>query len=62
MTKHFVVLDSIACFHLDEYETAKVAFTAGSILEPSNATYKKWIEKCDTAIAGKHRLLILNRQ
>ena len=52
MTKHFVVLDSIACFHLDEYETAKVAFTAGSNLEPSNANYKKWIEKCDTAIAG----------
>ena len=49
----FFFLDSIACFHLEENETAKVAFTAGSNLEPSNPAYKSWIEKCDAAIASK---------
>lgn len=41
----------IACFSLEEYETAKVAFATGANLEPSSSVYKNWIKKCDAAIA-----------
>eukprot|EP00244_Chara_vulgaris_P004255 TRINITY_DN1834_c0_g1_i3.p1 TRINITY_DN1834_c0_g1~~TRINITY_DN1834_c0_g1_i3.p1 ORF type:complete len:363 (+),score=69.02 TRINITY_DN1834_c0_g1_i3:226-1314(+) len=39
----------IACFNLEEYETAKEAFEAGNEIEPSDE-YRKWIRKCEAEI------------
>ncbi|KAK9820252.1 hypothetical protein WJX72_008100 [[Myrmecia] bisecta] len=36
----------VACFHLDEFESAKSAFEAGLALEPSSTQLKTWIRKC----------------
>lgn len=43
----------IACYELEEYETAKAAFTAGANLEPSYTDYQRWLKKCDDAIAAE---------
>lgn len=43
----------IACFNLDEFEAAKAAFEAGQALEPSKATYKTWIRKCNAELEGR---------
>jgi len=36
----------MACFSLDEFETALSAFQKGQELEPENSTFKTWIRKC----------------
>jgi len=41
----------VACFSLDEFETAKKAFEKGQELDPSDANFKLWIRKCDAEIA-----------
>jgi len=40
----------IACFHLEEYQTAKTSFEAGAALDPKTSTFKTWISKCDAKI------------
>ena len=43
----------LAAFHLDEYESAKVAFEKGVTLVTSKKqkeTYETWIRKCDAEI------------
>ncbi|KAI3800194.1 hypothetical protein L1987_35504 [Smallanthus sonchifolius] len=40
-----------ACFGLEEYQTAKTAFEAGSALAPEETRFSDWIEKCDKCIA-----------
>jgi hypothetical protein len=47
------MMDSIACFSLEEYQTAKSAFVAGAALEPKNPSFKTWISKCDAELSGK---------
>jgi hypothetical protein len=46
-------MDSIACFSLEEYQTAKSAFAAGAALEPKNPSFRTWISKCDAELSGK---------
>eukprot|EP01102_Stenamoeba_stenopodia_P022891 TRINITY_DN9703_c0_g1_i1.p1 TRINITY_DN9703_c0_g1~~TRINITY_DN9703_c0_g1_i1.p1 ORF type:complete len:361 (+),score=98.62 TRINITY_DN9703_c0_g1_i1:161-1243(+) len=40
----------MACFSLDEYETAKASFEKGLSLEPSNSQWKTWIRKCNVEL------------
>lgn len=40
----------IACFSLEEYQTAKAAFKAGSALDAGNSAFNTWIEKCDARL------------
>ena len=44
----------LACFHLDEFETAKAAFTKAVEASGENArqlpVYRKWIRKCDAEL------------
>eukprot|EP01090_Pellita_catalonica_P016108 TRINITY_DN4536_c0_g1_i1.p1 TRINITY_DN4536_c0_g1~~TRINITY_DN4536_c0_g1_i1.p1 ORF type:complete len:395 (+),score=110.56 TRINITY_DN4536_c0_g1_i1:48-1232(+) len=42
----------IACFYLDEFETAKDAFEAGLKIKPNpkESTFQTWIRKCDAEI------------
>lgn len=42
----------MACFSLEEFQTAKAAFEDGLKLDPSNSQYKTWIRKCDVELAG----------
>ncbi|KAI3755072.1 hypothetical protein L1987_54865 [Smallanthus sonchifolius] len=46
-----------ACFNLEEYQTAKIAFEAGSTLNPEDARFTDWIKKCDKCIAEKNGYL-----
>ncbi|KAI7727698.1 hypothetical protein M8C21_021810 [Ambrosia artemisiifolia] len=43
-----------ACFSLEEYQTAKTAFEAGSKLAPEDARFTDWIKKCDKFIAEEN--------
>lgn len=43
---------SVACFYLEEYETAKTSFEAGAALDPKTASFKSWITKCDAKLRG----------
>ncbi|KAK1421432.1 hypothetical protein QVD17_23765 [Tagetes erecta] len=43
-----------ACFSLEEYQTAKTAFEAGSVLAPEDARFTDWIKKCDKFIAEEN--------
>ncbi|KAL2607430.1 hypothetical protein R1flu_026003 [Riccia fluitans] len=36
-----------ACYHLEEYPTAKAAFEAGLKVDPKNSKIQTWITKCD---------------
>ena len=36
----------LACFELEEFETAKQAFEQGQKLEPTNSNFKTWLRKC----------------
>ncbi len=47
------VLRSVACFNLEEYESAKEAFEAGQRLAPENGQFKTWIRKCQAEIEGE---------
>jgi suppressor of G2 allele of SKP1 len=38
---------SIACFSLEEYESAKMSFEQGLAIDPQNAQYKTWLRKCN---------------
>lgn len=55
LNNNFVVLsaNSIACFHLEEYEAAKQAFEAGASQAPSMTQFKTWIRKCQAEIEGE---------
>ncbi|KAK9068953.1 hypothetical protein SSX86_013069 [Deinandra increscens subsp. villosa] len=44
----------MACFSLHEYQTAKTAFEAGSILAPEDARFTDWVKKCDKFIAEEN--------
>ncbi|KAL3689214.1 hypothetical protein R1sor_015523 [Riccia sorocarpa] len=39
-----------ACFHLEEYSTAKAAFEAGFKVDPNNSKFETWISKCDSKL------------
>lgn len=41
-----------SCFSLEEYQTAKSAFEAGSTFAPEDTRFTDWIKKCDKCIAG----------
>ncbi|XP_076933408.1 protein SGT1 homolog, partial [Bidens hawaiensis] len=43
-----------ACFHLEEYQTAKAAFEAGASLVPEDKRFSDWINKCDKCIAEEN--------
>ncbi|KAI3720729.1 hypothetical protein L2E82_31722 [Cichorium intybus] len=43
-----------ACFSLEEYQTAKAAFTAGSTLAPEDKRFTDGIKKCDKCIAEEN--------
>lgn len=40
----------VACFSMEEYTTAKVAFEKGRELDEKNAQFKTWIRKCNAEI------------
>ena len=40
----------MACFSLEEFETAKRSFEKGLELDSSNAIWKTWIRKCDAEL------------
>jgi hypothetical protein len=46
----------LACFELEEYETAKKSFEIGmslhSAAEKDISVYARWIRKCDAEIEG----------
>ncbi|KAL3689179.1 hypothetical protein R1sor_015488 [Riccia sorocarpa] len=39
-----------ACFHLEEYSTAKAAFEDGCKVDPNNSKFQTWISKCDAKL------------
>jgi len=41
----------LACFSLEEFETAKSAFEKGQALDPGDANFKLWIRKCEAELA-----------
>ncbi|KAL2622115.1 hypothetical protein R1flu_002320 [Riccia fluitans] len=41
-----------ACYHLEEYPTARVAFEAGLKVDPKNSKIQTWITKCDDRCEG----------
>ncbi|CAH1438984.1 unnamed protein product [Lactuca virosa] len=43
-----------ACFSLEEYQTAKSAFEAGSTFAPDDTRFTDWIKKCDKCIAEEN--------
>nr|XP_043632151.1 protein SGT1 homolog A-like [Erigeron canadensis] len=43
-----------ACFSLEEYQTAKTAFEAGSALAPEDSRFADWMNKCDKCIAEEN--------
>jgi len=40
----------VACFELEEFETAKQAFEQGQKLEPSNTNFRTWLRKCSAEL------------
>lgn len=40
----------MACFDLEEYQTARAAFATGQGLDPKSKQFPSWIEKCDAKI------------
>jgi len=40
----------MACFAIDEFETALIAFQKGLVLDSSNTQFKTWIRKCEAEI------------
>jgi suppressor of G2 allele of SKP1 len=40
----------VACFHMEEYTTAKTAFEKGRELDPDTSQFKTWIRKCNAEI------------
>ena len=40
----------VACFHMEEFATAKIAFEKGRDLDPDTAQFKTWIRKCNAEI------------
>jgi hypothetical protein len=52
------VLHSVACWHLEELETALEAFQAAQHLGPPSSQVSTWISKCQAKLAGDiHRPL-----
>ncbi|KAL4575839.1 hypothetical protein LXL04_011926 [Taraxacum kok-saghyz] len=43
-----------ACFSLEEYQTAKTAFKAGSTIATEDPRFTDWIKKCDKCIAEEN--------
>lgn len=40
----------VACFNMEEYATAKIAFEKGRMIDPSNNQFKTWIRKCNAEL------------
>jgi len=40
----------IACFDMEEFETAKISFKNGLQIEPTNNSFKTWIRKCNSEL------------
>lgn len=40
----------VACFWLEEYETAKAAFLSGMAISKNPERYRTWIRKCDAEV------------
>jgi suppressor of G2 allele of SKP1 len=40
----------VACFHMEEYATAKNAFEKGKEIDPDTAQFKTWIRKCNAEL------------
>ena len=47
---YLALLQGVACFWLEEYETAKAAFLAGMALADNPGRYQIWIRKCDAEL------------
>ncbi|XP_010671588.2 protein SGT1 homolog B [Beta vulgaris subsp. vulgaris] len=47
----------IACMKLEEYQTAKTAFEAGSTLAPEDSRFTNFIKECDELIAEENACL-----
>ena len=45
----------MACFELEDFQSAKEAFEAGLALEKPSRSFKMWIRKCDAELECKHR-------
>uniref|UniRef100_A0A0C9S569 Protein SGT1 homolog n=1 Tax=Wollemia nobilis TaxID=56998 RepID=A0A0C9S569_9CONI len=43
----------VACFHLEEYQTAKAAFKAGFDLDGNSHPFNSWIQKCDERLVAE---------
>lgn len=52
----------IACFNLEEYQTAKTAFEAGASLVQDGARFTEWIQKCDKCIAEENDEVLTTTQ
>lgn len=52
----------IACFYLEEYESARKFFDKGSDLATDQRSFKTWARKCDAEIEGRLRLVELKRR
>uniref|UniRef100_A0A0D6R3X9 Protein SGT1 homolog n=1 Tax=Araucaria cunninghamii TaxID=56994 RepID=A0A0D6R3X9_ARACU len=46
----------VACFHLEEYQTAKAAFKAGCDLDGNSQSFNSWIQKCDERLVAEAAL------
>lgn len=42
----FLTSPSMACFALDEFESAEAAFKKGQELDPNDPTFNTWLRKC----------------
>jgi len=40
----------VACFHMEEYATAKAAFEKGKTIDPETTQFKTWIRKCNAEL------------
>jgi len=45
---------SLACFSLEEFETAKAAFEKGKTLDSQDNSFQLWIRKCDAELGTYH--------
>ncbi len=49
-----IYLNRVACFELEEYETALAAFEKAASLDKSDPSFKTWIRKCQAEISSMH--------
>ena len=46
-------LNRVACFEMEEFETALGAFQSGHELEPANKKFRTWSRKCQAELEGE---------